>query len=64
MTGIGQGKRRQAFRDQLTAAGEVDPVLAAIADGLTQPTKRFASLQKPWRRICGRLPKKVVSPVA
>ena len=33
MTAIGQGKRRQASRDQLAAAGEVDPVLAAIADG-------------------------------
>jgi transposase len=33
MTAIGQGKRRQTFRDQLAAAGEVDPVLAAIADG-------------------------------
>ncbi|MGI9492260.1 MAG: IS110 family transposase [Geminicoccaceae bacterium] len=33
MTGISQGKRRQAFRDQLAAAGASDPVLAAIADG-------------------------------
>lgn len=33
MTGVGQGKRRQAFRDQLAAAGDTDPVLAAIADG-------------------------------
>jgi transposase len=33
MTGIGQGRQRQAFRDQLAAAGETDPVLRAIADG-------------------------------
>lgn len=33
MTGIGQGKHRQSFRDQLAAAGTDDPVLAAIADG-------------------------------
>lgn len=33
MTGIGQGQQRQAFRDQLAAAGETDPVLRAIADG-------------------------------
>ena len=33
MTGIGQGRLRQGFRDQLAAAGEIDPVLALIADG-------------------------------
>lgn len=33
MTGIGQGRQRQAFRDQLAAAGETDPVLRAIGDG-------------------------------
>lgn len=33
MTGIGQGRQRQAFRDQLAAAGETDQVLRAIADG-------------------------------
>jgi transposase len=33
MTGIGPGGQRQAFRDQLAAAGERDPVLRAIADG-------------------------------
>lgn len=33
MTGIGQGRQRQVFRDQLAAAGETDPVLRAIADG-------------------------------
>lgn len=33
MTGISQGRQRQAFRDQLAAAGETDPVLRAIADG-------------------------------
>lgn len=33
MTGIGQGRQRQAFRDQLAMAGERDPVLRAIADG-------------------------------
>lgn len=33
MTGIGQGRQRQAFRDQLAAAGQDDWVLAAIADG-------------------------------
>lgn len=33
MSGIGQGRQRQAFRDQLAAAGETDPVLRAIADG-------------------------------
>jgi transposase len=34
MTGVGPGGRRQAFRDQLAAAGERDPVLRVIADGL------------------------------
>lgn len=33
MTGIGQGRQRQSFRDQLAAAGETDPVLRAIANG-------------------------------
>lgn len=33
MTGIGQAQQRQAFRDQLAAAGETDPVLRTIADG-------------------------------
>ncbi|SMD02226.1 Transposase [Primorskyibacter flagellatus] len=33
MTGIGQGRQRQAFRDQLAAAGESDTVLRAISDG-------------------------------
>jgi len=33
LTGIGQGRHRQSFRDQLLAAGQDDPVLAAIADG-------------------------------
>jgi transposase len=34
LTGIGKGGQRQAFRDQLAAAGERDPVLRAIADGV------------------------------
>ncbi len=33
MTGVGQGQNRQAFRDQLAATGESDPVLRIIADG-------------------------------
>lgn len=33
MTGIALGRQRQAFRDQLAAAGETDPVLRVIADG-------------------------------
>ena len=33
LTGVGQGKQRQGFRDQLAAAGEIDPVLRTIADG-------------------------------
>jgi transposase len=33
MTGSSQGRQRQAFRDQLAAAGETDPLLHAIADG-------------------------------
>ncbi|WP_291733619.1 IS110 family transposase, partial [Leisingera sp. F5] len=33
MTGVGQGRQRQAFRDQLAVAGETDPMLRAIADG-------------------------------
>ena len=33
MTGIGQGRQRQAFRDQLAVAGETDPILRMIADG-------------------------------
>lgn len=31
LTGVAQGQQRQAFRDQLAAAGETDPVLRAIA---------------------------------
>ena len=33
MIGVGQGRQRQGFRDQLATAGETDPVLRAIADG-------------------------------
>jgi transposase len=33
MTGVGQAQQRQGFRDQLAAAGEIDPVLRTIADG-------------------------------
>lgn len=33
MIGVGQGRQRQGFRDQLAMAGETDPVLRAIADG-------------------------------
>ncbi len=33
MTGIGQSAQRQAFCEQLAAAGETDPMLRAIADG-------------------------------
>jgi transposase len=33
MAGISSGRQRQAFRDQLAAAGEIEPVLRAIADG-------------------------------
>jgi transposase len=33
MTGIGQGRQRQGFRDQLAAAGETNPLLRTIADG-------------------------------
>jgi transposase len=32
MIGIGQGLQRQAFRDQLAAAGDIDPALRPIAD--------------------------------
>lgn len=32
MTGNGQGRLHQSFRDKLSAASEVDPVLAIIAD--------------------------------
>lgn len=33
LTGIGKGRQRQGFRDQLAAAGERDSVLRTIADG-------------------------------
>lgn len=33
MHGVAKGRLRQGFRDELIAAGETDPVLAAIADG-------------------------------
>ena len=33
MTGIGKGRQRQAFRDQLADAGRSDPVVAVVADG-------------------------------
>ena len=36
MTGVGQGRQRQGFRDQLAAAGEADPVLRTIADGFIE----------------------------
>lgn len=41
MTGIGTAGQRQAFRDQLAAAGERDPILRAVADGVI---KAHASL--------------------
>lgn len=33
MTGTSQGRQRQAFRDQLAAGGETNPLLRVIADG-------------------------------
>lgn len=33
LTGVGQDKQRQGFRDQLAAAAEIDPILRTIADG-------------------------------
>ena len=33
MTGVGQGRLSESFREQLAAAGEADPALAMIADG-------------------------------
>ena len=42
MTGIGQGRLRQGFRDQLAAAGEIDPVLALIADGFQEPPRQVS----------------------
>ena len=33
MTGIGKSRDRQAFRDQLAAAGDADPVIRAVATG-------------------------------
>ena len=33
MSAVRRGRQRQAFRDQLAAAGETDPVLRVIADG-------------------------------
>jgi len=36
LTGIGQGRQRQNFRDQLAAAGETDPVLRIIANGFIE----------------------------
>lgn len=33
LTGVGKGRQRQGFRDQLAIAGERDPVLRMIADG-------------------------------
>lgn len=43
MTGVGQAKQRQAFRDQLAAAGERDPVAAHCRRQL-------------YRRPCGPVP--------
>ena len=37
MTGIGQGRQRQGFREQLAEAGESDPILRTIADGFIAP---------------------------
>ena len=34
MSAINPGKQRQGFRDQFAAAGETDPILRVIADGL------------------------------
>lgn len=33
MAGVGQGRLRESFREQLATAGETDPALAMIADG-------------------------------
>lgn len=35
MTGVGQGRKRPAFRDRPAAAGETDPVRRAVAGGVS-----------------------------
>lgn len=44
MTGIGLGRQRQEFRDQLAAAGETDPVPCAIADGFIAAHARLCQV--------------------
>ena len=44
MTGMGQGRLRQASRDQLASASETNPVLRAIADGFIAAHATLLSL--------------------
>jgi len=43
LTGIGQGRLREGFREPLAAAGETDPVLAMIADGFCAAHQRLCA---------------------
>ena len=43
MSGVGQGRLREGFREQLAAAGATDPVLAAIADGFSTAHKTLCA---------------------
>ena len=42
MTGVGQGRMRESFREQLAVAGETDPALAMIATGSARLMKPSA----------------------
>lgn len=60
LTAIGKGGQRQAFRDQLAAAGEQDPVLRTIADGFiaTHATlcQAAAELDRAVKEIASKHP--------
>ena len=64
MTGIGQGRQRQAFRDQLAAAGETDPVLRPSPTGSSQPMPRCARLPPILKQAVKALPSRIPSPAA
>jgi len=43
MTGVGQGRLREVFREQLAAAGEADPALAMIAEHFCAAHERLCT---------------------
>uniref|UniRef100_UPI00147AECFB transposase n=1 Tax=Ruegeria arenilitoris TaxID=1173585 RepID=UPI00147AECFB len=62
MIGIGQGRQRQAFRDQLAAAGETSPVLRAIADAFIAAHAKLCQVADDFNNVVKKSAK--VHPVA